>query len=307
MEDSLKFAVGKLAEFRDKTIGWRSRMNDEIETIKNDMFSEIASWHSSVPVFVQMAYQDSGFCVPVFIELLRLTNYPDAEQLFIDLSGGFKLTGDIPSGVGWPPSTKRGPTYSWKEFYADNDEFITKRLSRLGQAGPVSPEAQASLLKELIIERELGKVRGPFAAPEKWGVQAHLPEGCGQSLHPAPDNQDCYPSIAFPIDQQGSDGRKKIRRGEDWKRSFHNRLAQTSDKPAHHTVDYYLQGARILHSLGFKNLQLWGHDHEGAYRQFPARPQHLMWAVLEGEGHFPSGSIALWSLVRRQRYGPTTE
>ena len=170
MEDSLKFAVDKLDEFRSETITWRSNMNDEIEAIKGNMLHEIENWHRSVPKFVQMAYRDSGFCVPVFIKLLRLTRYPDAEQLFIDLSEGFKLTGDIASGVCWPPSNKRDPSYSWKEFYADNDEFITKRLSRLGQAGPVTSESYDTLLKELIAERKIGKVLGPFAAPTKWGA-----------------------------------------------------------------------------------------------------------------------------------------
>ena len=114
--------------------------------------------------------------------------------------------------------------------------------------------------------------------------------GLRRNPPPRPADIECYPSFVFPIKQIGADGLPKIRRGEDWKRSRRNLLARTKDKPIHHTIDHYTQAAKVLTALGLPDLLLWGHDHEGAYRQFPAFPRKLMWAVLEGEG----GSFSLW-------------
>ena len=44
-----------------------------------------------------------------------------------------------------------------------------------------------------------------------------------------------------------------------------------------------------MKSLGLPSALLWGHDHEGAYRQFPAGPRQLLWSILEG----PQG-FSLW-------------
>ena len=287
METSLHFAAEKLAAFQSQTNSWRRQMLDEIKQVKLEMSEEIEEWHSSAPEFVKQAYMETEFCVPLFIFLVRALDFPDAEQLNIDLSGGFDLAGEIPSGVGWPSAPEPGPSLSWEEFSKANDEFISGRLRRLRDLGTARGTAEYDfLLSELINERGMGRVRGPFEAPQKWGVEASLPEGCGAALIPAPRDDECYPSIAFPILQVGADGLQKIRRGEDWKRSFHNRLSRTYGKPVHHTLDHYLQAARILHLKGFRKFKLWGHDHEGAYRQFPARQRRLMWAILEGDCGF---------------------
>ena len=288
MEASADYAVRKLEALRHETIAWRKQMLDELDILKSNMEHELAAWRNSVPDFVNSAYKDSGFHVPLFIHLLKKLGYPDAAQLEKDLSGGFELAGDIPSGVGWPPSSKPGPSLSWEEFYSENDKFVTKRLS--SHRARCDSGEYDFLLNELITERGLGRVTGPYEAPVKWGVAAGLPAGCGATLLPPPADDDCYPSFVFPIEQVGSDGFPKIRRGEDWKRSFSNRLARTKGKPVHHTIDHYTQGARVLTAMGFVDLLLWGHDHEGAYRQFPAFPRKLMWALLEGEG----GSFSLW-------------
>ena len=39
----------------------------------------------------------------------------------------------------------------------------------------------------------------------------------GVEMLPAPKDEECYPAIAFPIEQVGADGVDKIRRGEIWK------------------------------------------------------------------------------------------
>ena len=116
MEASADYAARKLESLRHETIAWRKQMLDELDHLKSDMEHELADWRNSVPDFVNSAYKDSGFHVPLFIHLLKKLGYPDAAQLEKDLSGGFELAGDIPSGVGWPPSSKPGPSLSWEDF-----------------------------------------------------------------------------------------------------------------------------------------------------------------------------------------------
>ena len=89
MEDSLRCAATKLADIRHDATSWRRQVLDEMWALKADFSDEIDEWRSTVPDFVNMAYKDSGFCVPVFIQLLRKFNFPDAEQLNNDLSGSF--------------------------------------------------------------------------------------------------------------------------------------------------------------------------------------------------------------------------
>ena len=61
----------------------------------------------------------------------------------------------------------------------------------------------------------------------------------------------------------------QIRRGEDWRRSGHNRACQMNDQPYHHTPDHYISLAQHT-AKHFEQPQLvWGHDHDGAYRQLP--------------------------------------
>jgi hypothetical protein len=51
---------------------------------------------------------------------------------------------------------------------------------------------------------------------------------------------------AFPIMQVGSDGKDKIRRGEDWRRVGQNSAVSVDDALIHHTIDVYIQTARHI-------------------------------------------------------------
>ncbi len=52
--------------------------------------------------------------------------------------------------------------------------------------------------------------------------------------------------IAKQVQMGRMDGKPKIRRGEDWRRSGHNRSCNMADQPHHHTPDHYLRLAQPL-------------------------------------------------------------
>jgi hypothetical protein len=99
-------------------------------------------------------------------------------------------------------------------------------------------------------------------------------------LMPAPEDTDCFPAISFPIEQIGADGKQKVRRGEDWLRSGHNALAVTSDSPIHYGIYHQIECCAAIMEEGLPTPATWGQDHEGAYRQLPARPRSHMWMLM---------------------------
>jgi hypothetical protein len=130
----------------------------------------------------------------------------------------------------------------------------------------------------------MGRIEGPYQAPAKWHTKAVDPHGGdpprARGLLPAPADDACYCAIAFPIEQTSPNGELKIRRGEDWRRSHHNRLARTYDKPVHYTIDHHVEAVHATFKTGLPEPVSWGQDHEGAYRQLPARPLHCMFVLL---------------------------
>ena len=135
------------------------------------------------------------------------------------------------------------------------------------------------LLEEILEERKLGRIEGPFEAPIEWGFHTaalppHLQDDAvdGRGLLRLPPGTPLA-SVAFPIVTEEDDGTEKVRRGEDWKRSHINRAAVAEDVPSYHTVDDIARAAKTCATRGWPELLCWGHDHEGAYRQLPVRDQ----------------------------------
>ena len=78
------------------------------------------------------------------------------------------------------------------------------------------------MLDEILSEVEMGRMNGPYQAPDWWTKPSVAPsKGKRRTLLPIP-HSDPYIAMAFSIEQTGSDGNTKIRRGEDWRRSGHN-------------------------------------------------------------------------------------
>lgn len=101
------------------------------------------------------------------------------------------------------------------------------------------------MLEEIVRDVKIGRMDGPFMAPPCWGIKT-IPA----AQWPHTDTLKCGPahhrptSIAFAIEQVGSDDKMKIRRGENWQRSHHNKTIQTSDKPNVHRPDTFIAIAR---------------------------------------------------------------
>ena len=89
--------------------------------------------------------------------------------------------------------------------------------------------------------------------------------------------------MAFGIEQVDLAGAIiKVRRWEDWRRSHRNRATIVRDRPRHDTVDAFVQGARFLTNrcAAACPVHIWGHDHEGAYRQLSAAEPGLSYMLL---------------------------
>ena len=85
---------------------------------------------------------------------------------------------------------------------------------------------------------------------------------------------DVFAATSFAILQEDENGKVKIRRGEDWRRSSHNATIRAWDMPTHHMVGDFAAMARRMTDAG-DDLHVFGHDLLNAYRQWPVRhPSH---------------------------------
>ena len=70
------------------------------------------------------------------------------------------------------------------------------------------------------------------------------------------------------------------RRGEDWRRSGHNQACHMTDQPYHHTPDHYTWLAQYTRQRSDEPPLVWGHDHDGAYRQLPLDNPSIAYVLL---------------------------
>ena len=102
-------------------------------------------------------------------------------------------------------------------------------------------------------ETRLGRVIGPARAPVHWQVRTH-------AIHDVADMDTLVEATSFAIIREDENGKIKIRRGEDWRRSSHNATVRAWDVPTHHTVDDFTSMPRRL------AVQVFGHDRHYAAR-----------------------------------------
>ena len=93
-----------------------------------------------------------------------------------------------------------------------------------------------------------------------------------------------YACVSFSVEQQD-----KIRRCEDFRRSWHNARMVAHDAPIHHGVDYYVQLCR-WHAQHGHTPEVWVHDLDTAYRQIPIRDVDKAYMILQT----PSGPSLWW-------------
>ena len=98
---------------------------------------------------------------PGLRSLGRTIGYPDIENLFMEASEGFRLLGDIPRRQRWRSLRHPMPEepLSWEELTKANKEAVIACATD-------PPDKQADdLLNEILKERSLGRMWGPFRAP----------------------------------------------------------------------------------------------------------------------------------------------
>ena len=300
MADSDLSPAAALAVWMYDTIGpgiiqWRRDVLDEIAVLVDDL---VPDWAASLPPHIREAYSGKGsrpLAAPVIRVLLDAVAYPGASVLEQELSLGFPAIGPMPLGTGWPlrDTPKPMDPLDRPSFLAENCAYIRSNAC----SRPPDKHAER-LLAEVWHERARGRVRGPFHAHPSWGFTAAFPNDPATGVSPSPlpiPPGDCAASFAFGIEQLDPSGALiKVRRGEDWRRSLHNRATIVRDRPRHDTVDAFVQGARFLANRQrvTGTVHLWGHDHEGAYRQLPTAEPELSYMLLITEE-----GVSVWQHV----------
>ena len=159
-DDTIKFAIHMQVLWGHKLPEIRRAVIDEIKQLKDDMEGQIDEWLNSLAPDIREGYGEGALCGPLFFRLLRMVDFPDADQLEHDCTNGFNLVGDIPTGAGWPPNFDNGLPRPWREFQTLNDEYVRTQI-RTREPGELSEV----MLQEIETERGLGRMKGPFEAP----------------------------------------------------------------------------------------------------------------------------------------------
>lgn len=124
-------------------------------------------------------------------------------------------------------------------------------------------------------------MKGPFAVSAEWP----------KKFVPLPTHEttkDLLPgfsahkptSVAFSILQTGSDGRDKVRRGEDWRRGHQNMTVSARDASQNHRTINFLGVARAFAHAKVECL-LWGTDQQDAYRNLQVKEPQDTYTILQ--------------------------
>ena len=252
----------------------------DIRDLVDELREYTEAWFNTLPPHVQRSYRHgtSVTQIPVLVHVLRLIQYPQTEVLFRELSQGFPLMGSLTPGVNWHVRQDKKylrPT-PIEEFRDKNREYIKDKINKNN-----IDDHWEMMLEEIMTEVKMGRMNGPFEAPSWWPTQTIAPNRHGFDVTLPLPHEDPFIAMAFSIEQTGSDGNTKVRRGEDWRRSGHNATCTMHDQPYHHTPDHFVSlGLAFLEEHRQRRLQVWGHDHDGAYRQLPLHDPREAYVLL---------------------------
>ena len=316
VDPSLAYCLEMYEQIGQEVVQWRKLVCEDLKALVEDMHDETMRWVEQLPQHVHEVYVDQNtgqpqVQMPTLIHILRLLEYPDVDVIQKELTLGFPMLGRMTKGAGW--HKREDDHYSSpkpvEEFMRENDEYIQQFVATR------SPDDMwSTLLVEIETEVMMGRIEGPFEAPQHWKVKTVATQN--RRLIPLPQQRIAV-APAFPITQTGSDGKLKIRRGEDWRRSGHNQTIIVEDAPHHSNVDAIIQlGLHVnnidrtrfpntwkdqleLATINNDNHEerqipgtlpdgcqpnqppvLWGHDHEGAYRQLALDDPDVAFMVL---------------------------
>ena len=293
---------------------WRRAILQDLDDLIDELAEQTTDWFRQRPAHIQATYGQewatNGIVqIPALLALLQRLHCPQVNVLEDELSNGFTMMGTLTPGLGWPAredSHYQNPITT-DQFRPLNRDHALRCLQR-------PPDQHwETMLNEILADVDLGRMTGPYSQPDWWPRQA-VPTP-GRPLQPLPDTEP-FIAPAFAIHQIGSDGAAKVRRGEDWRRSHHNQTISATDAPYHHTVQHYVQLARLQaapdpaadsgrdpvtgaplqaatdsgreptsRGAATRAPHLWGHDHEGAYRQLPLKvPQQAYVLMMTPRG-----------------------
>ena len=301
LDPSHEYALQLCLRFGTQIGRWRQTLVEDLDNMIQELEDDTNNWFQQTPTHVQKTYRqwqtiDPGFNtlqVPTIIKLLETIDFGDTDTFSEELTHGFQMIGNLTPGTGWKQRSDlhyNNPS-SETDFAAHNKQYIRECLTTRK-----SDEHTDGLLQEILQEVQMGRIDGPFRKPNDWTTETvqvnNLP-----LLEP---DEVTYTAMAFPILQTGSDGKDKVRRGEDWRRSGHNSTVHVIDQPHHHNIDCFVSAGRRVMELDNKERHsshgqadgpsttsrahmpplLWGHDHEGAYRQLPLRKPNEAYLLL---------------------------
>ena len=244
----------------------RGRVTTEMQQLASDLQAQQHIWHKQLKPHIQRLYDPDGpgsIHFPLLQHIATTFGWGDP-TLLDEIQHGFRLTGALNPGLGWKTrsDSKYATPTDFNTFLNQNKEYIQQKLVT---ARPDTHWQQ--LLQEIVEDVRNGRMEGPFIAPPDWQTEtiaaAQYIDMC--TLQEGPP---CHvpTSVAFSIEQIGSDGQPKIRRGEDWKRSKHNTTVSATDTPNAHRPDTFTAVAQWLHQHNHQ-AKIWGSDQEAAYRQ----------------------------------------
>ena len=273
LEPGLQSTIACMMDNWPNLAAWRQAVVDEVASLVLEWEDTTQSWMESLHPHMRAVYTANGTKlvtqVPLMVDLLRRCGYAGVEDLSWELSHGFPLTGTLCPGTGWLPRTDEKYAFpiDMATFRGLNLQHVQKRMRK-----PVPSPHWQTMLDELLADKANGKLMGPFEAPEHWGITCVAVSGHPlQSLH----EKEVFAAVCFAVEQTG-----KVRRCEDFRRSFHNSLVVVSDKPHHHDLSTYVDVIRHYHELGFACPTVWGQDLDAAYRQVPVLPDAMAFTLL---------------------------
>ncbi|CAE7455635.1 setd6 [Symbiodinium necroappetens] len=231
VDPGIHVTMSRLLKMGPRIVEFRTRVLSEVRSLAESMRAETQAWFEQLKPHIQKAY-----------------TLPDGHIV------------QIIAGTSVAPRTAAADTRVETPF----GYYVHNKLTR----GRVDPEWEP-MLQEILSEVRMGRMRGPFASPDDWPKACVPVAGVVGFTECKPlEGERVFAAGAFSVVQQGSDGSKKVRRCEDYRRSYHNATICTADVPAHDTVETYVQIIRMLIMLGYWVL-LWCQDLWAAYRQFP--------------------------------------